>query len=156
LNNIKIMKLYYFLPFLLLPAAAQGQALDKIVINTAYRYTGRNVLQGGLEYKINNSPSHSIIAGASLLYTSINGEAKFLPEANMYYTNRKGQLLGISVNPYSIEPRVGISLFSLFYINTGYAVPIHKEKYFKGITFGIQLNIAPAKNPKFYDHLKMM
>ncbi|MDV7696220.1 hypothetical protein N6B72_04715 [Chryseobacterium soli] len=150
------MKLYYSFLIVFAGSAMQGQILDKTVISAAYRYTGRNVLQGGLEYKINVSTSKSFIVGASLLYTSIHDEAKFLPEANMYYTNRKGQLLGISLNPYSIEPRIGISLFSIFYLNTGYAFPIHKEKYFKGITLGIQLNIAPFKNTTFYDQFRMM
>jgi hypothetical protein len=150
------MKLYYSLLILLAGSAMQGQILDKTVISTAYRYTGRNVLQGGLEYKINKSTSESFILGASLLYTSIHDEAKFLPEANMYYTNRKGQLLGISLNPYSIEPRIGISLFSIFYLNTGYAFPIDKERYFKGITFGIQFNISPFKKTTFYDQFRMM
>lgn len=149
------MNRFYIALFLLFAITMKAQ-LEKSVISMAYRYTGRNVLQAGLTFKTNISKEYSLVAGASVLYTSINKENKVLPEANMYYTNRKGQLLGISLNPYSIEPRIGISLFSIFYINTGYAFPIHKERYFKGITFGLQFNIAPFKKTAFYDQFRMM
>ena len=64
-------------------------------------------------------------------------------------------MIGVSGNQYSLEPRIGISLFNAIFLNTGYAFPIHKEKYFKGITFGVQLNIAPNSS-KFYDKMKIM
>ncbi|EJL71866.1 hypothetical protein [Chryseobacterium populi] len=150
------MKLYSFLFLLLFNFPVTAQVLNKTSINLAYRYTGRNVLQAGLEFKTNDSSAQSLIAGASFLYTRINRENKFLPEVSFHYTNIKGQLFGVSLNPYSVEPRLGFSLFNLMYLNTGYALPIHKEKYFKGITFGIQFNIAPVKSSQFYDHLKMM
>lgn len=150
------MKLYYILILLLFNTSVQSQVMEKIVLSTAYRYTGRNVIQGGLSYKVNNSTTQSLLVGASVVYTSIEDKTKFLPEANFYYTNSMGYLLGISLNPYSIEPRIGISLFNFMYLNTGYALPINKEKYFKGITFGVQFNIAPVKSSKFYDHLRLI
>ncbi len=36
-----------------------------------------------------------------------------------------------------------------------FTVPlIHREKFFRGITFGDQFNISPAKNSKFYNQLE--
>jgi hypothetical protein len=150
------MKSYSILILLLLTISVQSQVLDKTAFNIAYRYTGRNVIQGGLSYKINNERGQSFAVGTSVLYTPIENKAKFQPEINFNYTNSLGQLFGISLNPYSIEPRVGFSLFNFMYLNTGYALPIHKEKYFKGFTFGVQFNIAPSKSSNFYDHLRLM
>ncbi|AZA83944.1 hypothetical protein C1637_15705 [Chryseobacterium lactis] len=149
------MKKFWMIIFLLSTWVVNAQILEKTAINLGYRYTGRNVLQAGLEFRIGDSSYKSLVLGPSMLYTRINREDKFLPEANIYYTNN-GQLYGVSINQYALEPRIGISLFNIFFLNTGYAFPIHKEKYFKGITFGIQFNIAPAKASKFYDQMKMM
>lgn len=149
------MKKYVILFFAFTTTVLNAQ-WDKTAFNIAYRYTGRNVLQAGLEFKANAAREQSLVFGVSMLYTSVHHQDKFLPEANIYYTNIKSQLMGVSINPYSIEPRIGFSLFNFMYLNTGYAFPIHREKYFKGITFGVQFNIAPAKNSAFYDRLKLM
>ncbi|MFP3831659.1 hypothetical protein [Chryseobacterium sp. SIMBA_028] len=148
------MKKYFAILFLISMTTANAQLLEKTAINVAYRYTGRNVLQAGLEFRLGDSRYQSVILGPSILYTRINQTDKFLPEAHAYYTNN-GQLYGVSVNPYSLEPRIGISLFNMLFLNTGYAFPIHKEKYFKGVTFGVQFNIAP-NHSKFYDKMKIM
>lgn len=148
------MKKYIILPLIFVMAFSNAQLLEKTALGISYRYSGRNVLQAGLEYRFGNSYDGSIILGPSLLYTRVNDTDRFIPEINVNLL-RAGLLIGVSGNPYSLEPRIGFSLFNAIFLNTGYAFPIHKEKYFKGITFGIQFNIAP-KHSKFYDHLKMM
>lgn len=148
------MKKYIILPLIFVMAFSNAQLLEKTALGISYRYTGRNVLQAGLEYRFGNSYDGSIILGPSLLYTHVNDTDRFIPEINVNLL-RAGLLIGVSGNPYSLEPRVGFSLFNAIFLNTGYAFPIHKEKYFKGVTFGIQFNIAP-RNSKFYDHLKMI
>ncbi|SMO66591.1 hypothetical protein SAMN06265171_104202 [Chryseobacterium rhizoplanae] len=148
------MKKYFILPLLLPAIFLKAQLLEKTALNVSYRYTGRNVLQAGLEYRFGNSYDGSIILGPSLLYTRVNDTDKFIPEMNINLL-RAGLLIGVSGNPYSLEPRIGVSLFNAIFLNTGYAFPIYKEKYFKGVTFGIQLNIAP-KYSKFYDKMKIM
>ncbi|MCQ9633823.1 hypothetical protein MP477_02500 [Chryseobacterium sp. WG23] len=148
------MKKYFAVAFLISVITTHAQLLEKTAINVAYRYTGRNVLQAGLEFRTGNTHGKSIILGPSFLYSSINHTDKFIPEAHIYLSDQ-GKLFGISGNPYSLEPRIGISLFNAIFLNTGYAFPIHKEKYFKGITFGIQFNIAP-KHTRFYDQIRMM
>lgn len=148
------MKKYFAMALFLVFITSNAQLLDKTALNIGYRYTGRNVLQAGLEFRLGESNDKSVVFGPSILYTRINQTDKLIPEANAYYINN-GLLSGVSINQYSVEPRIGISLFNLFFINTGYAIPIHKEKYFKGITFGIQFNIAP-NNSKFYDKMRIM
>ncbi len=148
------MKKYFIIVFLLLSLASNAQLLDKTAINISYRYTGRNVLQAGLEFRLGETNNRSVILGPSVLYTRINQKDKFIPEANINFIHN-GALFGISGNQYSLEPRIGISLFNMLFLNTGYAFPIQREKYFKGITFGIQINIAP-NGSKFYDRMKMM
>lgn len=148
------MKKYFVLSFFLFSIISYAQLLDKTALNIGYRYTGRNVLQAGLEFRIGESNYKSLIIGPSVLYTRINETDKFIPEANINFVNN-GVMFGVSGNQYSLEPRIGISLFNALFLNTGYAFPIHREKYFKGITFGVQFNIAP-KGSKFYDRVKMM
>lgn len=148
------MRKLIILPLIFLTFFSNAQLLEKTALGISYRYTGRNVLQAGLEYRLGNSYEGSIILGPSLLYTHVNDKDKFIPEINVNIL-LAGLLIGVSANPYSLEPRIGFSLFNAVFLNTGYAFPIHKEKYFKGITFGIQFNIAP-KHSKFYDRLKMM
>ncbi|WPO92958.1 hypothetical protein [Chryseobacterium sp. HR92] len=148
------MRKYFILLLIFLTAISKAQLLEKTALNISYRYTGRNVLQAGLEYRFGESYEGSIIIGPSLLYTHVNDTDKLIPEININIL-RAGLLLGISGNPYSLEPRIGISLFNAVFLNSGYAFPIHREKYFKGVTFGIQFNITP-KHSKFYDKLKIM
>ncbi|NIF04898.1 hypothetical protein F3J23_05540 [Chryseobacterium sp. Tr-659] len=148
------MKKFFILSLIFSAVISKAQLLEKTALNISYRYTGRNVLQAGLEYRFGDSYDGSIIVGPSLLYTRFNDTDRFIPEMNINIL-RAGLLVGISGNPYSLEPRIGVSLFNAIFLNTGYAFPIHRDKYFKGMTFGIQFNIAP-KNSKFYDHLKIM
>jgi hypothetical protein len=148
------MKKYFAVAFVISVITINAQLLEKTAITVAYRYTGRNVLQTGLEFRIGNTHGRSIILGPSLLYSHINHADKFIPEAHIYLSDQ-GKLFGLSSNPYSIEPRIGITLFNIIFLNTGYTFPIHKEKYFKGVTFGIQFNIAP-KHAQFYDPIKIM
>lgn len=150
----KNMRKYFVTAFLLFAFTSNAQLLDKTAINIAYRYTGRNVLQAGMEFRFGESAYKSVIIGPSVLYTRTNENNKFIPEANVYYINN-ALLYGASINQYAIEPRIGISLLNALFLNTGYSFPIHKEKYFRGITFGIQFNIAP-NNSKFYDKMKIM
>lgn len=148
------MKKYFSLTLLLLGIISHAQLLEKTALSLAYRYTGRNVLQAGLEFKLGETNHNSVVLGPSVLYTRINQTDKFIPEAHINFIHN-GALFGISGNQYSLEPRIGISLFNALFLNTGYAFPIHREKYFKGITFGVQFNIAP-RGSKFYDRMKMM
>lgn len=148
------MKKYFVIVLILSMIMTNAQILDKTAVNLAYRYTGRNVLQAGLEFRLGESRYKSVILGPSVLYSRINETNKFIPEVNIYAINNS-LLYGVSINQYALEPRIGISLFNALFLNTGYAFPIHKEKYFKGITFGIQFNIAPNQS-KFYDKMKVM
>lgn len=131
-----------------------SQNLEQTAVGISYRYIDRNVLQLSIEQVIQNSQKHKVVLGASILYTSVDGQAKYLPEIHSYYTRELG-LVGLSVNTYAIEPRLGFSFFNGIYLTSGYAFPIDQNKYFKGLTFGIQFNIGVSKHSKFYDDLKL-
>ena len=138
--------LLIFFPFLF-----SAQISDNIALGAAYRYTGRNVAQLGLQYKIWAKYDKTFIVGASALYSSINGKGKIVPEINFNFGN-DGFNYAVSASQYAIEPRVGLNFLNIFWINTGYAIPIDKNQYFKGITFGLQFNFA--KDP-FYQPLRI-
>lgn len=63
-------------------------------------------------------------------------------------------MYGMSVSPYAVEPNIGFSLLNIMWLTSGYAIPLNKEKYFRGITVGIQFNIAPVKASAFYDKFR--
>ncbi|REC74482.1 hypothetical protein DRF60_17695 [Chryseobacterium elymi] len=77
------MKFYSFLVLCLFAITTHAQIPDKTGLNIAYQYTGRNIIQDGSEFKTNTAREQSLIAGTSMLYTSINHKDKFLPEANI-------------------------------------------------------------------------
>ena len=118
-------------------------------LNLSYRTVPKHsIFQTGIEFKphqkvVNDSP---FIFGASLLYTRINHKDKLIPEVNIIYgypqTLLGGFFVGTSITPYTVEPRIGLNFYNLILINTGYALPIDKNKYFKGTTFGIQINLS--------------
>ena len=151
------MRIYYCLFLLLTSFFLKAQILDHTAISIAYRTIPKHsFLQAGLELKppsknIDDSP---FTLGTSLLYTRIDHKDKIIPEVSVQYS-RLG-LMGISVNPYSIEPRIGFSCFNMFFINTGYSIPIDKDKNFKGVSFGFQINIPLKKNSYFYDKFRLM
>ena len=120
-------------------------------MGAAYRYTGRNVAQLGLQYKISDKNDKTYFVGASALYSSINGKGKIVPEINFNFVD-EDMYYAISANQYAIEPRIGMTFLNAFWINTGYAIPIDDNKYFKVITFGLQFNFA--KDP-FYQRFKI-
>lgn len=125
----------------------------QFAIGTSYRYINRAVFQAGLEYRFRDS---QFTVGASALYVFFKEKDKVLPETHFYYVNPNIfpiNMFGASFTPYSVEPRIGISLLNLLNLNTGYAIPTVKSRYFKGITFGIQINFGENH---FYDELKIM
>lgn len=132
-----------------------SQNLDQTAIGISYRYINRNVLQLSIEQIIKSSQKDKVILGASILYTSVGGQTKYIPEIHSYYTRELG-LVGLSFSTHTIEPRIGISFFNGIYLTSGYAFPIDQNKYFKGFTFGIQLNIGISKHSDFYDNLKLL
>ena len=131
-----------------------SQTFDQTAIGISYRYIDRNVLQLSLEQSVKTSTKAQYILGAAVIYASAQGKSKVLPEIHSYYVNELA-LVGLSVNPYAIEPRLGFSIFNGIYLTSGYAIPIDHHQYFKGITLGIQINFALTKYSKFYDHLKL-
>lgn len=131
----------------------QAQFLDKLAVSAEYRYLGRNIAGLGLEYRASNKDEAVLNIGAKVFYTTVKRKAKILPQINIECGNFLNG--GVSITPYAIEPQFIINVLNLIKLNTGYAIPIHQEKYFKGITFGLQINIAVGKYSRFYDDLKV-
>lgn len=147
------MKIICILTSLFLLTSAQAQFLDRLAISTEYRYLGRHVGGLGFEYRLPQKDALTFNVGAKAFYTDIEGKGKVLPQFNIEY----GLFLegGVSVTPYAIEPQLQINALNVITLNTGYAIPIHPQKYFKGITFGAQINIAVRKDSKYYERLKI-
>lgn len=133
-------------------ANVQCQFLEKLALSAEYRYLGRNVGGFGLEYRISDHKDPTFNVGSKVFYTSVERERKIVPQFNFEY----GWIFmgGVSVTPYAVEPQIQLNLLNLIAINVGYAVPIHKQKIFKGFTFGLQMNIG-VKGGQYYDYLKM-
>lgn len=147
-ENEKAMRFILILIGICSWSSIQAQFVEKLGVSTEYRYLGRNVAGLGLEYRLHNRDAIVFNVGAKAFYTSVEGKATFLPQLNVEY----GRLLngGLSITPYAIEPQFILNFLNFLKFNTGYAIPIHREKYFRGITFGIQVNIAVKNGSKFY------
>ncbi|PUB32968.1 hypothetical protein C8J95_104372 [Elizabethkingia sp. YR214] len=132
----------------------KAQFIDQTAIGVGYKYTDRNSLKLSFEYRTSTSSNQGYFnIGAGAIYTPVNGNAKILPEVHAYYNNAIF-MYGMSVSPYAAEPNIGLSLFNVMWLTGGYAIPLNKEKYFRGITVGIQFNIAPVKASAFYDKFR--
>ncbi|AQX84476.1 hypothetical protein [Elizabethkingia bruuniana] len=132
----------------------KAQFLDQTAIGVGYKYTGRNSLKLSFEYRTSTSSNQPYFnLGAGAIYTPVNGSNKILPEIHAYY-NTAIFMYGVSASPYAIEPNIGLSLFNAIWLTGGYALPLNKEKYFHGVTVGIQFNIAPVKASDFYDKFR--
>ncbi|MBP7172867.1 MAG: hypothetical protein KBA33_02205 [Cloacibacterium sp.] len=151
------MKIFPFF-FLFVFGIGSAQILDNMAFSVNYRYLGRNALGTGIEFRLSDRNVATTNLGVQVLYTSNNGHAKFIPEIHIAraFSNSSLFFAGLSVNPYAVEPQVGFNLLNMLSLNTGYALPIHKEKYFRGVTFGFQMNIAPTKRSKFYNTLNVI
>lgn len=127
---------------------AQKHQWNRMALSTEYRYLGRNVLGLGLEYRVPHKDEMTFNIGAKAFYTHLNGTPKIVPQINAEY----GMILlgGISITPYAIEPQVSFNFMNLLAINTGYAIPIDKNNYFRGITFGIKINIGVSRDSQYY------
>ncbi|OPC05231.1 hypothetical protein BAS09_06025 [Elizabethkingia ursingii] len=132
----------------------KAQFIDQTAIGVGYKYTGRNSLKLSFEYRTSTPSNQGYFnLGAGAIYTPVNGNTKILPEVHAYYNNAIF-IYGMSVSPYAVEPNIGLSLFNMMWLTGGYAIPLNKEKYFRGITVGVQFNIAPVKASAFYDKFR--
>lgn len=132
----------------------KAQFIDQTAIGVGYKYTGRNSLKLSFEYRTSTSSNQGYFnLGAGAIYTPVNGNNKILQAVHAYYNNAIF-MYGMSVSPYAVEPNIGFSLLNIMWLTSGYAIPLNKEKYFRGITVGIQFNIAPVKASAFYDKFR--
>lgn len=150
------MRLIFTFIAMLSLGSLQAQFLEKLAVSAEYRYLGRNVLGLGVEYRLSHHEAPAFNVGAKTFYTKVENKSKVLPQFNIEYGwGLNGILMsGVSVTPYAIEPQLQLSFLNMISLNVGYAVPIHSQKYFKGVTFGIQINVG-VKGGKYYNYLKI-
>ncbi len=149
------MKTFWLLIFFAFSISCSAQIYNQMAFSANYRYLGRNVLGAGIELRLSDKNVAASNIGAQILYFSDNGKAKFTPEIHLNRVLSDDNIIfaGVSANRYAIEPQLGINLFNLISLNTGYAIPISKEKYFKGFTFGFVINLGSSG---FYSSMKLM
>lgn len=148
------MKTFLTLIIILLSfgAKAQSEILDRMALTTGYHYKGRNTFYAGLSYSnIESDKNHQIIASVGASAFRYAEKWKIAPEMSILYGNLA--MFGAVVSTKHIEPQVGLSIFNLMTFHFGYAFPFD-EKFFKGFTAGLRINIALTKYDDFYVKLK--
>lgn len=146
---MKLIKLIIVITILNVSHHAKAQ----LAFDVGYQYLGRNALHIGIDAKVSNKTPINI--GVDVVYTRVNGNNKIIPQVHFDYILYEDYLLfgGINLNTYAIEPKIGFNFFNVATINTGYAFPIHKNKYFRGITFGLSIKIDPVSGGNYYYHI---
>lgn len=129
---------------------ANAQFLNKTAVSAGYQYLGTSVFQIGLDQRITDNLKTSAKFGIDALIGKFKNKTQIIPQVHFNY-----DFAGIYVTPYAIEPQVFIRLLDAVKINTGYALSIHKNKQFKGLTFGVEIRIAVKKQSDYYDHSTM-
>ncbi|MDM1347626.1 hypothetical protein HX071_14995 [Myroides marinus] len=115
--------------------------------SVSYQYQKGSIVKVGGYYatEINNTNILKIDATANFTWTQ--GKYAVIPEvavayySDMYYIGAFGRA---EITPYTITPKVGLSLFTLFEVDLGYGLPIaDKTDYrpIKGFTTSIRFNI---------------
>lgn len=151
------MKCISLIIFLLHFSFANAQITDKMAISADYTYRGRNVLGLGLEFRLNDIEEPALNLATRVLYTRVDQKDKLLPELRVDYSAGHIFHIGASITPYAMEPRIGLNFLNILVINTGYAIPIDINRYFKGVTFGLRWNFSLRHHTRqeFYDHFQM-
>lgn len=106
--------------------------------NTAF--LGAGMLYGDLFYT-------NVALYGGIHYFKYHGANRIVPEIGADF-----HLLllasGVSVTPYSVQPKLGVTLLSVFEITAGYSIPFREEKLFDGFTLGITVQIPLKKKKK--------
>lgn len=135
---------------LLVYLKAQAQPFDKSALTVGYQYSGKGALQIGLDQRLTDPLDPPLKIGIDTLIGNFEKNKKIIPQVHITY-----EFGGLYVNPYAVEPQVFATLFDFLKINTGYAIPVHKNQIFKGVTFGVQLRFGLTKGSDYYDHTSL-
>ncbi len=149
---MKKLFLIFVLIFSINKSFSQSQG---IAVNLGYNYINTNAGYIGGEYAYRFDPNnwHGMSIGAGAYYGSFNGNFKFIPAANLTYTNTLF-LTEFSITPYNINPSIGFNFLNMIRLKGGYSWKLgHENVNMTGVTFGINLLIGTKG---FYDSFKMM
>ncbi len=130
-------------------AQSQGVAL-----NLGYTYINTNAGYIGAEYAYRFNPKNwnGMSVGAGAYYGSFNGNFKFIPSANLTYSN-EGLLGEFVISPYHVNPSIGINFLNMMRVKAGYSWKLgHENVNMTGVTFGINLLIGTKG---FYDKFEL-
>ncbi|MCY4778784.1 hypothetical protein ORI89_03910 [Sphingobacterium sp. UT-1RO-CII-1] len=133
---------------LLLAAATKLQAQDYIFgPSVSYQYQKGSVLKTGVYYASSINTKHILKLDATVNFTWIQKKHTIIPElAATYYTDIYilGAFARTEFTPYTISPKVGLSILTLIELDFGYGFPISDKKDFrpiKGFTTSLRFNI---------------
>lgn len=153
-NKQHTIKIIGLLLALFLGNTAQLQAQEHFIgPSVSYQYQKGSILKTGIYYASSLNTDHIIKLDATANFTWIQNKYAVIPElaatyySEMYYIGFFGRA---ELTPYTVSPKVGLSLFTFFEIDLGYGFPLaDKTDYrpIKGFTTSIRFNIP--LNTKF-------
>ena len=153
-NKQQTIKIIGLLLALFLCNTAQLQAQEHFIgPSVSYQYQKGSILKTGIYYASSFNTDHIIKLDATANFTWIQNKYALIPElaatyySEMYYIGFFGRA---ELTPYTVSPKVGLSLFTFFEIDLGYGFPLaDKTDYrpIKGFTTSIRFNIP--LNTKF-------
>jgi hypothetical protein len=115
--------------------------------SVSYQYQKGSIVKVGGYYATEIISKHILKVDASANFTWTQGKYTVIPEvavayySDMYYIGAFGRT---EITPYTITPKVGLSLFTLFEVDLGYGLPIADKTGYrpiKGFTTSVRFNI---------------
>lgn len=142
------MKIVLTTLFILLGLTTKLQAQNHLYgPSISYQYQKGSILKTGVYYATEVTNTNILKLDATANFTFVQRKSTVIPElavtyySDMYYIGAFGRA---ELTPYTISPKVGVSLFTLFEIDLGYGFSIaDKPKYkpLRGFTTSIRFNI---------------
>lgn len=142
------MKIALSLLCLFLGLSTKLQAQNSLMgPSISYQYQKGSILKTGAYYATELNAGHILKVDATANFTWIQNQYTVIPElAVTYYTEMYyvGAFSRAELTPYTISPKVGLSLFTFFEVDLGYGFPIADKTGYrpiKGFTTSIRFNI---------------
>lgn len=119
--------------------------------SVSYQYQKGSILKTGIYYAKDIRPKNILKVDATANFTWIQNEYLVIPElAVTYYSDM--HYIGIfgrtELTPYTVSPKVGLSLFTLIEIDFGYGISTFEKTNYRpiqGFSTSIRFNI-PINN----------
>lgn len=142
------MKIALILLCLCLGLTTKLQAQNSLIgPSMSYQYQKGSILKTGAYYATELNAGHILKVDATANFTWIQNQFAVVPElavtyyTEMYYVGAFGRA---EFTPYTISPKVGLTLFTFFEVDLGYGFPLATKTGYrpiKGFTTSIRFNI---------------